>query len=66
MNNNIKYKIDILYGISIPKSWIETQIDSKGNIMLIGMGSRTDYDLYGNIVYHKCEPTGITGTLFAK
>lgn len=50
---DVKYKITIKYGYCNLRSWSEF-IDGK----LVGMGSKTCYDQYGNITEHSVTETG--------
>lgn len=52
-------KIDVLMGHSECRSWLEAEMLPDGQLRLIGMGSRTDFDRDGKVTAHKCEPTGI-------
>ena len=52
-------KITVHYGKCELRSWFESEMLPDGNLKLIGMGSRTDYDLDGKITAHKVEQTGM-------
>lgn len=52
------FKIDVLMGHSECRSWLEAEMMPSGQLRLVGMGSRTDFDRDGKITAHKCEPTG--------
>ena len=56
-------KVTILYGVSVPRAWFEMRTDERGDVVMVGMGSRTDYDLDGNITFHKVEPTGLVARI---
>lgn len=53
------YKVTVLYGRSESRSWLEAEMLPDGRLMLVGMGSRTDFDRDGKIKAHKVAPTGL-------
>jgi len=53
-----KVSITKLHGQSEVRAWLEAEATPDGGLRLVGMGSRTDFDRDGNLVAHKCEPTG--------
>lgn len=55
--SDAELKFTVHYGRCEVRSWLEAEMLPDGNLKLIGMGSRTDYDLDGKITAHKVEPT---------
>jgi len=51
-------KVTVHYGTVECRTWVEPSIMPDGRVRLIGMGSRTDYDVAGNVLDYKIEPTG--------
>lgn len=51
-------KVTINYGTSKSRAWLEAEVLPSGDLLLIGMGSRTDFDENGKVTAHKTEPTG--------
>ena len=52
-------RISVHFGRIECRSWLEAEVMIDGGLRLVGMGSRTDYDREGKVVYHKTEPTGL-------
>lgn len=55
----LTFKVDVLMGRSECRSWLDAEMVPGGQLRLVGMGSRTDFDREGNITAHKCEATGV-------
>lgn len=56
--DEVKYKIDVHFGRSECRAWLEAEMAADGSLRLVGMGSRTDYDQNGKLVAHEVSPTG--------
>jgi hypothetical protein len=58
LGHDIAFKLDALWGRCEVRAWLEAEVMPTGELRLVGMGSRTDYDRDGRLTAHKCEPTG--------
>jgi hypothetical protein len=58
-----EYTTKVQFGCVEVRSWIETEVDERGEFRFVGMGSRTDYDQDGKITAHKVEPNGLVARM---
>ena len=52
--------VNIHYGHVELDSWLQAEILPSGDLMLVGVGSKTEYDENGKIVSHTKSRTGVT------